>query len=107
MQQLITLEQLTQLEHQIEQLLLADEYPDDFPQQLENLVALRHQQVEVVLKQPDLSRAVFDDVVARTQAMKGLLQQHKDRIGAQLVRSKKALNHYRSTAIFNNTDNNH
>ena len=89
MSQLITLEQLTQLEHQIEQLLLAEEYPDDFPQQLENLVALRHQQVEVVLKQPDLSRAVFDDVVARTQAMKGLLQQHKDRIGAQLVRSKK------------------
>lgn len=90
MQQLITLEQLTQLEHQIEQLLLAEEYPDDFPQQLENLVALRHQQVEVVLKQPDLSRAIFDDVVARTQAMKGLLQQHKDRIGAQLVRSKKS-----------------
>lgn len=107
MSQLITLEQLTQLEHQIEQLLLAEEYPDDFPQQLENLVALRHQQVEVVLKQPDLSRAVFDDVVARTQAMKGLLQQHKDRIGAQLVRSKKVPNHYRSTAIFNNTDNNH
>ncbi len=45
--------------------------------------------MELVLKQPDLSRAVFDDVVARTQVMKGLLQQHKDRIGAQLVRSKK------------------
>jgi HPt (histidine-containing phosphotransfer) domain-containing protein len=70
MQPLMTLEQLTQLEHQIEQLLLAEYYPDDFPQQLENLVALRHQQVEIVLKQADLSRAD------------------------------------RSTAIFNNTDNN-
>ncbi|WP_283392718.1 hypothetical protein [Photobacterium phosphoreum] len=29
-------------------------------------------------------------LASRTQAMKGLLQQHKDRIGAQLVRSKKS-----------------
>ncbi|MCP4956089.1 MAG: flagellar biosynthesis protein FliS [Photobacterium aquimaris] len=99
MQQVITLEPLIQLEHQIEQLLLAEEYPDDFPQQLENLVALRHQQVELVLKQPDLSRPVFDDVVARTQAMKGLLQQHKDRIGAQLVRSKKS---QKSLSLYSN-----
>ncbi|KJG57522.1 flagellar biosynthesis protein FliS [Photobacterium kishitanii] len=99
MQQVITLEPLTQLEHQIELLLLAEEYPDDFPQQLENLVALRHQQVELVLKQPDLSRAVFDDVVARTQVMKGLLQQHKDRIGAQLVRSKKS---QKSLSLYSN-----
>ncbi|MEC6906147.1 flagellar biosynthesis protein FliS [Photobacterium piscicola] len=99
MQPLIMLEQLTQLEHQIEQLLLAEDYPDDFPQQLENLVALRHQQVEVVLKQADLSRAVFDDVVARTQAMKALLQQHKDRIGMQLVRSKKS---QKSLSLYNN-----
>lgn len=99
MQQLTTFEQLTQLEQQIEQLLLAEEYPDDFPQQLENLVALRHQQVEIVLKQPDLSRPVFDDVVARTQAMKGLLQQHKDRIGAQLVRSKKS---QKSLSLYSN-----
>ncbi|SMY31811.1 flagellar biosynthesis protein FliS [Photobacterium andalusiense] len=99
MQQVITLEPLTQLEHQIEQLLLAEEYPDDFPQQLENLVALRHQQVELVLKQPQLSRPVFDDVVARTQAMKGLLQQHKDRIGAQLVRSKKS---QKSLSLYSN-----
>ena len=99
MQQLTTFEQLTQLEQQIEQLLLAEEYPDDFPQQLENLVALRHQQVEIVLKQPDLSRPVFDDVVVRTQAMKGLLQQHKDRIGAQLVRSKKS---QKSLSLYSN-----
>lgn len=99
MQQLTTLEQLTQLDHQIEQLLLAEEYPDDFPQQLENLVALRHQQVEIVLKQPDLSRPVFDDVVTRTQTMKGLLQQHKDRIGAQLVRSKKS---QKSLSLYSN-----
>ena len=99
MQQLTTLEQLTQLDHQIEQLLLAEEYPDDFPQQLENLVALRHQQVEIVLKQPDLSRPVFDDVVTRTQTMKALLQQHKDRIGAQLVRSKKS---QKSLSLYSN-----
>lgn len=99
MQSLMTLEQLTQLEHQIEQLLLAEDYPDDFPQQLENLVALRHQQVEIVLKQAELSRAVFDDVVARTQVMKALLQQHKDRIGAQLVRSKKS---QKSLSLYSN-----
>ncbi|MEC6813934.1 flagellar biosynthesis protein FliS [Photobacterium toruni] len=99
MQQVITLDPLTQLERQIEQLLLAEEYSDDFPQQLENLVTLRHQQVEVVLKQTDLSRAVFDDVVTRTQAMKGLLQQHKDRIGMQLVRSKKS---QKSLSLYSN-----
>ncbi len=59
------MEKLTQLEQQIEQLLQQQDYPDDFPQQLENLVALRHQEVERVLGQPDLTRVVFDDVVAR------------------------------------------
>ncbi|WP_318483557.1 flagellar biosynthesis protein FliS [Photobacterium leiognathi] len=97
------MEQLTQLELQIEQLLTADEYNDDFPEQLQQLVALRHQEVERILGQPDLTRVVFDDVVARTKALKSLIQQHKDMIGERLVRSKKSK---QSLSLYSNIQQN-
>ncbi|KJF98204.1 hypothetical protein [Photobacterium leiognathi] len=97
------MEQLTQLELQIEQLLTADEYNDDFPEQLQQLVALRHQEVERVLGQPDLTRVVFDDVVARTKALKSLIQKHKDIIGERLVRSKKSK---QSLSLYSNIQQN-
>ena len=97
------MEQLTQLELQIEQLLTADEYNDDFPQQLENLVSLRHQEVEQILGQPNLTRPVFDDVVTRTKALKSLIQKHKDIIGERLVRSKKSK---QSLSLYSNIQQN-
>ena len=97
------MEQLTQLELQIEQLLTADEYNDDFPEQLQQLVALRHQEVERILGQPDLTRVVFDDVVARTKALKSLIQKHKDIIGERLVRSKKSK---QSLSLYSNIQQN-
>ncbi|MBP2699161.1 MULTISPECIES: flagellar biosynthesis protein FliS [Photobacterium] len=97
------MEKLTQLEQQIEQLLQQQDYPDDFPQQLENLVALRHQEVENILGQPDLTRVVFDDVVARTKALKSLIQKHKDIIGERLVRSKKSK---QSLSLYSNIQQN-
>ena len=97
------MEQLTQLELQIEQLLTADEYNDDFPQQLENLVSLRHQEVEQILGQPNLTRPVFDDVVARTKALKSLIQKHKDIIGERLVRSKQSK---QSLSLYSNIQQN-
>ncbi|WP_305464808.1 flagellar biosynthesis protein FliS [Photobacterium leiognathi] len=97
------MEQLTQLELQIEQLLTADEYNDDFPEQLQQLVAMRHQEVERVLGQPDLTRVVFDDVVARTKALKSLIQKHKDIIGERLVRSKKSK---QSLSLYSNIQQN-
>ncbi|KJF96512.1 flagellar biosynthesis protein FliS [Photobacterium angustum] len=97
------MEQLTQLEQQIEQLLTADEYNDDFPQQLENLVSLRHQEVEQILGQPNLTRPVFDDVVTRTKALKSLIQKHKDIIGERLVRSKKSK---QSLSLYSNIQQN-
>ncbi|WP_318451307.1 flagellar biosynthesis protein FliS [Photobacterium leiognathi] len=97
------MEQLTQLELQIEQLLTADEYNDDFPEQLQQLVAMRHQEVERVLGQPDLTRVVFDDVVARTKALKSLIQKHKDIIGERLVRSKKSK---KSLSLYSNIQQN-
>ena len=97
------MEKLTQLEQQIEQLLQQQDYPDDFPQQLENLVALRHQEVENILGQPDLTRVVFDDVVARTQLLKSLIQKHKDIIGERLVRSKKSK---QSLSLYSNIQQN-
>ncbi|KPA52620.1 flagellar biosynthesis protein FliS [Photobacterium leiognathi subsp. mandapamensis] len=97
------MEQLTQLELQIEQLLTADEYNDDFPEQLQQLVALRHQEVERILGQPDLTRIVFDDVVARTKALKSLIQKHKDIIGERLVRSKKSK---QSLSLYSNIQQN-
>ncbi|WP_318456045.1 flagellar biosynthesis protein FliS [Photobacterium leiognathi] len=97
------MEQLTQLELQIEQLLTADEYNDDFPEQLQQLVAMRHQEVERVLGQPDLTRVVFDDVVARTKALKNLIQKHKDIIGERLVRSKKSK---QSLSLYSNIQQN-
>ncbi|PQJ67536.1 flagellar biosynthesis protein FliS [Photobacterium angustum] len=97
------MEQLTQLEQQIEQLLTADEYNDDFPKQLENLVSLRHQEVEQILDQPNLTRPVFDDVVARTKALKSLIQKHKDIIGERLVRSKKSK---KSLSLYSNIQQN-
>ncbi|WP_305830405.1 flagellar biosynthesis protein FliS [Photobacterium leiognathi] len=97
------MEQLTQLELQIEQLLTVDEYNDDFPEQLQQLVAMRHQEVERVLGQPDLTRVVFDDVVARTKALKSLIQKHKDIIGERLVRSKKSK---QSLSLYSNIQQN-
>lgn len=97
------MEKLTQLEQQIEQLLQQQDYPDDFPQQLENLVALRHQEVENILGQPNLTRPVFDDVVARTKALKSLIQKHKDIIGERLVRSKKSK---KSLSLYSNIQQN-
>ncbi|WP_318453470.1 flagellar biosynthesis protein FliS [Photobacterium leiognathi] len=97
------MEQLTQLELQIEQLLTADEYNDDFPEQLQQLVAMRHQEVERVLGQPDLTRVVFDDVVARTKALKSLIQKHKDMISERLVRSKKSK---QSLSLYSNIQQN-
>ncbi|WP_318492558.1 flagellar biosynthesis protein FliS [Photobacterium leiognathi] len=97
------MEQLTQLELQIEQLLTADEYNDDFPEQLQQLVAMRHQEVERVLGQPDLTRVVFDDVVARTKALKSLIKKHKDIIGERLVRSKKSK---QSLSLYSNIQQN-
>ncbi|WP_318474978.1 flagellar biosynthesis protein FliS [Photobacterium leiognathi] len=97
------MEQLTQLELQIEQLLTADEYNDDFPEQLQQLVAMRHQEVERVLGQPALTRVVFDDVVARTKALKSLIQKHKDIIGERLVRSKKSK---QSLSLYSNIQQN-
>ena len=97
------MEQLTQLEQQIEQLLTADEYNDDFPQQLESLVSLRHQEVEQILGQPNLTRPVFDDVVTRTKALKSLIQKHKDIIGERLVRSKKSK---QSLSLYSNIQQN-
>ncbi|WP_318467606.1 flagellar biosynthesis protein FliS [Photobacterium leiognathi] len=97
------MEQLTQLELQIEQLLTADEYNDDFPEQLQQLVAMRHQEVERVLGQPDLTRVVFDDVVARTKVLKSLIQKHKDIIGERLVRSKKSK---QSLSLYSNIQQN-
>ncbi|WP_318462654.1 flagellar biosynthesis protein FliS [Photobacterium leiognathi] len=97
------MEQLTQLELQIEQLLTADEYNDDFPEQLQQLVAMRHQEVERVLGQPDLTRVVFDDVVVRTKALKSLIQKHKDIIGERLVRSKKSK---QSLSLYSNIQQN-
>ncbi|WP_318400249.1 flagellar biosynthesis protein FliS [Photobacterium leiognathi] len=97
------MEQLTQLELQIEQLLTADEYNDDFPEQLQQLVAMRHQEVERLLGQPDLTRVVFDDVVARTKALKSLIQKHKDIIGERLVRSKKSK---QSLSLYSNIQQN-
>ncbi|WP_305813488.1 flagellar biosynthesis protein FliS [Photobacterium leiognathi] len=97
------MEQLTKLELQIEQLLTADEYNDDFPEQLQQLVAMRHQEVERVLGQPNLTRVVFDDVVARTKALKSLIQKHKDIIGERLVRSKKSK---QSLSLYSNIQQN-
>lgn len=97
------MEQLTTIEQQIQELLMTEPYADDFPQQLENLVTARHQNVERILKSPDLTRVVYDDVVARTQAMKILLQQHKSIIGERLLKSKRSK---QSLSVYNNIQQN-
>lgn len=97
------MKQLTQLEQSIEQLLTAEAYSDDFPEQLQGLVAQRHQEVERILAQPELTRAVFDEVVARTHTVKRLLQKHKGMIGERLVRSKKSK---QSLSLYSNIQHN-
>ncbi|WIH18742.1 flagellar biosynthesis protein FliS [Photobacterium damselae] len=97
------MESLITIEQQINELLVSESYADDFPEQLERLVAARHQQVEHLLKATDLNRATYDDVVARTQAMKTLLQQYKSIIGERLLKSKRSK---QSLSVYNNIQQN-
>ncbi|MGR5066253.1 flagellar biosynthesis protein FliS [Photobacterium sp. DNB22_13_2] len=81
---------LTLLEKQIQALLALDEYPDDFPEQLEQLVAARHERVKMILAdQERLSRETFEDVQQRTRELKALLEQNKARIRQKLLTAKQ------------------
>ncbi|MBY5947328.1 flagellar biosynthesis protein FliS [Photobacterium rosenbergii] len=84
------MKELAMLEKQIEVLLALDEYPDDFPEQLEQLVAARHEQVKAILADRDnLSRETFEDVQQRTRDLKVLLEQNKARIRQKLLTAKQ------------------
>ncbi|MBC7002163.1 flagellar biosynthesis protein FliS [Photobacterium sp. BZF1] len=84
------MKELAILEKQIEVLLALDEYPDDFPEQLEQLVAARHEQVKAILADRDnLSRETFEDVQQRTRDLKVLLEQNKARIRQKLLTAKQ------------------
>ncbi|PSU29898.1 flagellar biosynthesis protein FliS [Photobacterium lutimaris] len=84
------MKELTLLEKQIQALLALDEYPDDFPEQLEQLVAARHERVKLILAdQEKLSRETFEDVQQRTRDLKALLEQNKARIRQKLLTAKQ------------------
>ncbi|AJR09563.1 flagellar biosynthesis protein FliS [Photobacterium gaetbulicola] len=84
------MKELTILEKQIEALLALDEYPDDFPEQLEQLVAARHERVKMILADREkLSRETFEDVQQRTRDLKALLEQNKARIRQKLLTAKQ------------------
>ncbi|MGR5239691.1 flagellar biosynthesis protein FliS [Photobacterium damselae] len=85
------MEQLDQIEQQIIALLQSSNYPDDFPEQLEQFVLARHQIVESILSDRDnLTREQFNAVVLRTQQMKDVLQQHKQIIADKLLQAKRS-----------------
>lgn len=98
------MDELTQLEQQISSLLAVDEYNDDFPEQLQKLVAARHQQVTLLLRdQKTLSRSKFDDIQTRTQDLKQLLEQNSARIRSKLLTNQKAK---KSVAVYQMIRNN-
>lgn len=84
------MQELAKLEQHIKALLELEEYPDDFSEQLEQLVAARHEQVKTILEDRDnLSREAFEDVQQRTRDLKVLLEQNKARIRQKLLTAKQ------------------
>ncbi|MDV5171129.1 flagellar biosynthesis protein FliS [Photobacterium rosenbergii] len=84
------MQELAKLEQHIKALLELEEYPDDFPEQLEQLVAARHERVKLILADRDkLSRETFEDVQQRTRNLKVLLEQNKARIRQKLLTAKQ------------------
>ncbi|MGF1737367.1 flagellar biosynthesis protein FliS [Photobacterium satsumensis] len=84
------MQELAKLEQHIKALLELEDYPDDFPEQLEQLVAARHERVKLILAdQEKLSRETFEDVQQRTRELKALLEQNKARIRQKLLTAKQ------------------
>ncbi|MGR5142759.1 flagellar biosynthesis protein FliS [Photobacterium sp. DNB23_23_1] len=84
------MQELANLERHIKALLELEDYPDDFPEQLEQLVAARHERVKLILAdQERLSRETFEDVQQRTRDLKALLEQNKARIRQKLLTAKQ------------------
>ncbi|MGR2768063.1 flagellar biosynthesis protein FliS [Photobacterium ganghwense] len=97
------LAQLELLEQRIQSLVNADEYADDFPELLEQLVAQRHAIVKDVLSnQEALTRPVFDDIQQRTQTLKALLEKNKAVIKQKLLKAKQAKKSVSVYKMFNN-----
>ncbi len=81
--------EITQLEQQIEHLLLKNIESDTFSMKLESLISARHHQVTLLLSDSNaLTRSEFDQLVKQTKALKATLEKHKTHIREGLLKAK-------------------
>ncbi|MBV1840651.1 flagellar biosynthesis protein FliS [Photobacterium ganghwense] len=84
------MKELHQLEHRIKAMVEMEEYPEEFPEQLQTLVAARHEMVKTILAdEKTLTRQKFDEVQQRTREIKHLLEKNRSRIKDKLLIAKK------------------
>lgn len=84
------MKELQQIEQRIRSMLEMEELPEEFPEELQSLVAARHEQVKAILADEDnLTRQRFDEVQRRTLETKQLLEKNRARIKEKLLIAKK------------------